>query len=148
MKRAMTSLDDLIPGSKYFRWREALWLQTWSIFVYPPPIVEQNIIKTTSVMDQLRERFDKPILVTSFYRPAKYNEWKKPYGVDGAKGSAHTEGKAVDFKVITIPNDVVRAELEPFLEHYGIRMEQDDQRDRVHIDIMKVLPGHARYFKP
>ncbi len=142
------NLDDFIPGSVHFRWRESLWLPTWGIYCFPTPEQEKNIIKVAQKMDYIRNRFNKPITITSWLRPSKYNEWKYPYGVSGAKASAHCEGKAVDFKILTIPCDEVRLDLSRQLEHLVIRMERADGQDRVHIDIRSVVLDGNRYFYP
>lgn len=141
-------LDDLIDGSIYFRWREALWCPRWGVYVFPTPEQKQNIIKTAKVMDAIRNRLGKPIVVTSWLRPNKYNEWSFPYGVGGAKNSAHCEGKACDFQVVTMNCDEVRLLLLPLLPHLGIRMERLDGSNWVHIDIRNPGPEGNRYFYP
>ena len=141
----LAQLDQLIPGSKHFRWREFLWCPTWAVYVVPTPAQSQNLIKLASVMDIIRERFGKPIGCTSVLRPARYNEWKYPYGVGGAPGSAHTEGKACDFTVMTIPPDEVQHELAPHLENLGIRMERHTST-WTHIDIRNPGREGNRHF--
>jgi hypothetical protein len=144
-------LDDFIPGSTFFRWREALWLPTWKIYVYPSPEIQKNIIYTAkNVADVIRGRFGKPMQILSWYRPELYNEWGMvngtKYGISGAPGSQHVLGKAIDFKIYTISNDEVRAYLEPNLERLKIRMERPDGQDRIHVDWANVMPGGSRYF--
>lgn len=142
------NLDDFIPGCINFRWREALWLPTWAIYCFPTPEQQKNIIKVASVMDAIRNRFGKPIQVTSWLRPSRYNEWKFPHGVGGAKASSHVEGKAVDFKVMTISCDEVRQELIPLLEHLNIRMEDLPGSNWVHIDCRSPGSEGKRFFMP
>lgn len=144
----LTQLDDLIDGATSFRWREALWCPTWKVYVFPTPAQKANIIRVAQPLQAIRNRFGKPMTVSSWLRPELYNEWKFPHGVGGSKASQHVLGAAVDFKIITITCDEVRNDLQKQLEHLNIRMERSDGQDRVHIDIKKVFPGENRYFYP
>ncbi len=145
----LTQLDALITGSQFFRWRESLWCPTWKIYVFPTPAQKANIIKVAAgPLEFVRKRYDKPILITSWLRPELYNEWKFPYGVAGARGSQHILGAAVDFKVLGMNCDEVRADLKGQLEFLNVRMERADGQDRVHIDIKRILQGDNRYFYP
>ncbi len=149
----MIDLDALIPGSKYFRWREALWLPKWGIYAYPDPVIHKNIITTASMIaDPIRELFGQPMLITSWWRPHRYNEWGTvngtEYGVSGSKGSQHVLGKAIDFTIYNVTLEEIHNELPKRLETMGIRMEQPDKQARIHCDWAPVLPGGSRYFKP
>lgn len=149
----MLDLDSLIPGSAFFRWREALWLPKWRIYVYPSPEIYSNIIKfAKDVADPVRNIIGKPIQVTSWYRPTNYNAWGSvngtEYGVGGAKNSMHCLGKAFDFSVYTMTIDEIHMILKPRLEAMNIRMEQPDGVNRVHVDSKTVQPGESRYFIP
>lgn len=142
----MIDLDALIGTSKYFRWKEALWLPTWKIFCYPTPEIHKNIIYTAvNVADPIRDIFKKPMQIHSWYRPELYNDWDPPHGVRGAQQSQHKFGKAIDFSIYTISIDEIHSVLEPRLEKLNIRMERPDGKNRVHIDWKKVLPGEDRY---
>lgn len=145
----LTQLDAFIDGTKSFRWREALWLPTWKIYAFPSPAVKTNIIKVGGPLQFIRDRYGKQIVITSWYRPELYNEWKFPYGISGAKGSQHILGCAVDFKVVGMPCEEVRIDLVGQLEHLNIRMERADGQDRIHIDTKRILhPDEPRYFYP
>lgn len=86
----------LIPGSKYFRWREFLRSATAAklgIDNTPPKDVQDNIIYlTTNVLEPLREALG-PIVITSGYRCDALNN-----AVQGAKGSFHRFGNAADIR--------------------------------------------------
>lgn len=138
----MIDLDSLIPGSKYFRWREILWCPKWSIHVYPTPEQHGNLIHLAQKMDEIRDLFKKPIQVSSGLRPSVYNEL-----IGGSKASQHCLGKACDFSIFTMSIDEIHAVLEPRLEPLGIRMEKGTST-WVHIDIANVMPGGSRYFLP
>jgi hypothetical protein len=144
----LTQLDALIEGTTSFRWREALWCPTWKVYVLPTPGQKANIIKVAQPLQAIRDRYGKPMTITSWLRPELYNEWKYPHGVSGAKASQHVLGAAVDFKILTMSCEEIRLDLAHQLEHLNIRMERADGQDRVHIDIKRVLQGDNRYFYP
>lgn len=60
----------------------------------PPEVVERLTALVDNVLDPLRERLGKPIIVTSGYRSPALNR-----AVGGATTSQHTRGEAVDFVV-------------------------------------------------
>jgi Peptidase M15 len=140
------NLNALIKGSTWFRWREALWLPKWGVHVFPTELQFQNIIRTAQKLDIIRNRFQKPIQITSWLRPANYNQWPQPYGISGSKMSSHIDGLAVDFIVSTVGSDKVREDLRPELERLGIRMESLDTA-HVHIDLRQP-GGSGRFFIP
>lgn len=58
------------------------------------PEIEQNLVALVAVvLDPLRERWGKPIEVTSGYRCAKLNR-----AVGGVAGSQHVKGEAADIR--------------------------------------------------
>jgi Peptidase M15 len=140
-------VNDFIPGSTFFRWCQALWLPKWGIYCYPTQEQAIEIIGTARVMDVIRNRVKKTVEVHSWLRPENYNTWPSPYGVSGAKLSAHRLGMAVDFSVNTIPCDEVREMLKPELERLKIRMEDFPKSAWVHID-RRDPGGSGRFFKP
>lgn len=145
----MIDLDTLMPGSKYFSWKEMLYLPKWKIHVYPDPTQHSNLIKLVEKLDMIRIRLGVPMRVTSALRPSLYNEWKDPHGVGGAKVSAHCEGKAIDFVPIGMNVGEAMVIIEPVLEHLGLRMEHPDFTPAwVHLDTRNVMPGGSRIFKP
>lgn len=139
----MIDLDSLIPGSAFFRWREAVFLHKWNLHGYPPPDIHKNIIWfAKNVADPIRNYFGKPVVTESWWRPPSYNEF-----IGGAKESGHLSAIAWDFRVLTIPPSEVQAFLKPRLEHLNIRMELDTIT-WTHVDSKKVLEGQSRTFKP
>lgn len=58
----------------------------------PTIAAQQNIVRTATKMEKVRELLDKSIIVHSWYRNAAVNKL-----VGGVPDSQHTEGKAVDF---------------------------------------------------
>lgn len=55
--------------------------------------VKTNVLTLAKELDKIREAWGKPIIVTSWYRPAAVNK-----SVGGAKNSQHLYGAAVDIK--------------------------------------------------
>ena len=53
-----------------------------------------NILPTIRVLQELRNKFDKPIIINSTYRSISYNKL-----VGGSKNSLHLEFNAIDFTV-------------------------------------------------
>lgn len=140
-------LNDNIPFAHHFKWKEALFLPKWNIFVVATTHQEANIISITLIMEKIRAFFGKPILILSWLRPDFYNDWPFPYGVMGAKNSAHKLGLACDFCIRGFTADEIRRKLEPELLHLGIRMENLPGSDWVHVDLFP--PGiTGRFFTP
>ena len=134
-------LNDKIPSCEHFKWKEALRLNKWDIFVYPERPIAVNIMETARVMDKIRKIMGEPIYISSWYRPFKYNRY-----VDGATRSAHMEGLAVDFYLKRTPIHEAREKLRYFLESLDIRMEKHNG-GWIHIDLRE--PGATgRYFIP
>jgi len=62
-----------------------------------PPFAKENIeALVENVLDPLRERYGKPIVVNSGYRCPKHNK-----EVGGATNSQHMEGEAADIRPTT-----------------------------------------------
>lgn len=142
------NLDQLIPGSKYFRWHEALWLDTWKVHVFPTDIQYLNVLKSVKKYDQVREYLEQPMAPTSWVRPIIYNNWDKPFGVGGSRLSAHKRGNALDFIVEKIKPDRVRELLAPVLDDFDICMERLPNSNWVHIDCDPPRKNTGRYFVP
>lgn len=137
-------LNQKIPNCQHFRWKEALWLNEWGIYVFPESLtVKKNIIETAQALQNIRDILGKPVHVTSWYRPEKYNKH-----IGGAKTSYHMQGLAVDFIVKGIKADAVREILLEYLTRLDIRMEDLDGASWVHIDLGKVGKSGKRFFKP
>jgi len=134
-------LNAYIGESKFFKWSEALWLNSWGFHAVPNKDVARNILRVCSKLDQVRSYFGKPIIITSWWRPEPYN-----LEIGGAKRSAHMNGCAVDFIVQNMDSCHVRRVLKPLLESLNIRIESLPT-PHIHMDIMD--PGASgRYFNP
>ena len=133
--------------TEHFKYKEALYLGSWGIYVYPDSnLIWNNITETSIVLEDIRAILGgRPLKITSWYRPEKYNEF-----IGGAKKSMHALGLAVDFNCKDISCDLIRVKLLPHLEILDIRMEVGDGRNRVHIDLKRdvKLKPEQRFFKP
>lgn len=138
-------LNDNIGDSKFFAWREALFLPQWDVYAFPKDVnIMENIIKTAKKMDKIRELFNRPVTITSWYRPARYNKL-----IGGASQSAHISGLGCDFMVQNMKSADARKALFNDLSKIDIRMESLNT-PHVHIDL-KCTPemdNNKRYFKP
>jgi hypothetical protein len=120
-KEVMSNLNELIPGSKYFRWSEALWMAQVQAFALPSEAQISNIITTATALDKVREHYNRPMVVHSWLRTPRYNQL-----IGGAMKSYHMEGKAVDFHVDGLNVGVVQQELSkrkdiwPFRGEHGV----------------------------
>ena len=75
----------------------------------PAEIKKNMYALVENVLDPLREKLGKPIIITSGYRNPEYN--KK---VGGVKDSQHTKGEAVDFITSANLEDVFKIIIEHF----------------------------------
>jgi hypothetical protein len=144
MSRCTTSinLEDTIPGCKNFKWHEFLYLPSWDVYAFPDnDIVRGNIIKMAGVLQEIRDYFNRPITITSGYRPKMYNDF-----ISGATYSSHITGRAVDFRIKHWQAEDIRFELVKRLVRFDIRME-NHRGNWVHIDL-DVHKSEDRYFKP
>jgi uncharacterized protein YcbK (DUF882 family) len=93
-------------------------------------------------LQQLRDRFNKPIQIVSAYRTPDYN--KK---VGGAAKSQHMEGKAADIKINGVTPMQVALEAVK-LGFHGIGVYTHDGNYFTHVDVRDYqsywidLPGH------
>ena len=68
------------------------------------------------VLEDIREHFSAPVIITSGYRTPEYNA-----KVGGAKNSQHTKGTAADIQVKGVPADKVQQYLKnKYRDKYGI----------------------------
>ena len=74
--------------------------------------------KILEMLDLAREKYDKPIKITSGYRTQAYNEDLKARGYKASKNSSHLKGLAVD---IHCNNSKDRFELVDILLDVGFR---------------------------
>jgi len=122
-------LSSKIPGSKYFIWREALWINSVQAVVQPTWEQQENIIKQAIELDKVREYFGAAITVTSWLRPDRYNKM-----IGGAKKSWHIKGLATDFTVEGHSVEAVKASLQHNSDCYGGRGELDTT-NWIHLDL-------------
>lgn len=104
---SLPKLDEKIPGSKYFTWAEALWLNTLQAYAVPTEAQKLGIIRQAQALDKLREHFGQPLNVTSWLRPQKYNAL-----IGGAPRSKHMEGIATDFTVEGLTVESVKSTIQ------------------------------------
>ena len=132
--------------SVYFTVKEALLLPQWNRIATEKdglgPDQKANLVKLMKVMDTIRTKFNKPVIVHVTFRSYSYNKL-----IGGAPNSSHVQGMACDFHVDGMSCDDVRAALVPKLDEYGIRMEKLEKSPWVHIDI-KPCDSAYRYFIP
>ena len=129
--------------SRNFKWHECLYLPRWDVHAFPnSEEVYFELINTIDKMQLIRDFIDKPIIITSMYRPLEYNKL-----IGGANKSNHIIGMACDFKVKGQKCDVTRKLLLNKLEEFDIRMENNPGSNWVHIDT-NVKKNGKRYFKP
>jgi len=135
-------IDELIPRSRHFRWREFLWLPKWKIHVIPTDRQYLNLLSVVESLEEIRSIFGVPMTITSGLRPDLYNKLIK-----GATFSRHRSGEAADFRILGMSSDRVRKRLIPYLNPLGIRVE-DKSTVHVHMDIADPGPWGKRYFRP
>lgn len=93
MVSTFTNLDYQV--GKYFKVREFQ-----SKDGYPTVLIDDNLV---DLLDQIREYFGKPVVITSGYRTKPHNA-----AVGGVSNSQHTLGKAADIQVTGVPPAAVQ----------------------------------------
>lgn len=102
-----------------------------------------NLYRVAAALERVRVICgDRPIVIHSGLRTPEYN--KK---TGGAQKSAHLEGLAVDFHVVGMSCDDVRAELLAYLGMEGWRVEINPGANWVHLDLREPGFGGRRYFQ-
>lgn len=92
-----------------------------------------------AALDQLRERYGKPLVVTSGYRCSSYNSKVSSTGPTGP----HTTGKAADLRVDR--GDAYRLlELALDAGFTGIGVQQKGAGRFLHLDMLLSGPGQPR----
>jgi len=137
--------------SRYFTWKEALYLPQWDMYAEPTPTQAAEIAFLAIRMDTVRELLGCPLRVTSWLRPGV--EGKGDYNalVGGARNSMHKMGAAVDVVPVGKPVEQCFRKIGPFLADLGLRMESIKRADGslrgwLHFDTRTVEHGHTRIF--
>lgn len=90
-------------------------------------------------IDELRQRFGKPMVVTSGYRCPKHNAVVSSTGANGP----HTTGRAADFRVTHADaHRLLRISLE--MGFTGIGVQQKGAARFIHIDNLPNAPSQPR----
>lgn len=109
---------------------------------YPPtPEMLDNLSTLLVRVNRLRQAYAKPMFVSSGYRPGHYNKQ-----AGGAKGSAHLDCSAVDFRDRDGKLKKFLLDNTHLLEEFDLYMEDPARTPTwVHLDIK---PRKTRIFKP
>lgn len=141
--------------SQYFTVHEATFLPQWSVYHKPSDQEKENILKLADKMDEIRDYFEQPVNISCWIRPTAVNapgskfDGKNYNSLIGGKAmSAHIEGKAADFTISRIGSVEAKYLLQPMLDQFQVRMENNGDGNWVHIDVREVPPGGKRFFKP
>lgn len=107
---------------------------------YPlTPELEENLAKLLESVNKLRNLYGKPMIVSSGYRPGKYNK-----AAGGAKKSSHLTCEAVDFR--DIDKKLKDFCTEKILKECNLYMEHPDHTESwCHVQIR---PTKNRIFRP
>lgn len=129
----------------HFTVHEATYLPGWRIHHVPTSTEAAEIIETAQKMEEVRAILGKPMIVTSWIRPAITQAAGQPNSpfngrsynssvIGAARDSPHIYGKAVDFVVPGMTCDAVRDFLRYRLEELNICMEDMKGYGWVHLD--------------
>lgn len=90
------------------------------------------------MLDALRKKFGKPIIITSGYRSPEYN-----ISIGGSKNSAHVQGKAADIAV-SHADAYKLLDIAFELGFSGIGVSQKGTGRFIHLDIADNTPKQPR----
>lgn len=109
---------------------------------YPlTPQLEFNLGQLFHAINQVRKLYNKPMSVSSGYRPGKYNT-----AAGGAQNSAHMTCEAIDISDPKGELDAWCMANQAKLEEYGLWLEEPTHTPGwCHLDIR---PRNVRVFKP
>jgi zinc D-Ala-D-Ala carboxypeptidase len=103
-----------IYNGSHFSWGEATknglripCQTTFEGIIIPGAQITANIVKIAKELDKIRNYYDRPIIVTSWYRDPRSNR-----SVGGVRNSQHLLGWAADIQVQGVPPYRVAAYLE------------------------------------
>jgi len=150
-------IDTLIPGSRFFFWREALYLPRLNDYHNPTDLEAENIKNLAIKLDQVRAFMGLPFKINVWIRPTNFTSKKYPNKIDynalvgGAKGSAHIVGSAVDGSFFGMDVDSAIEKIIPKLSELKLSMEQNGtkfNRPWVHFQDKPMNDGKYRVFLP
>lgn len=108
--REIWSNDPITKSTPNFTWREALHVQPTGRYRNP---ASQKVLERIEVIaqaiQQIRERYNRPVQINSWYRDPATNA-----RVGGASASRHLSGDAIDFVVSGLSTRQVFNELNPW----------------------------------
>lgn len=129
--------DDYITTNKFFKWKEALYLNSLKCYHSPSAQEIDNIRETCLKLDEFRKLLGKPFNITCWIRPSSVNdESGKNTGFDynkhvgGAKVSSHITGHAIDFQVSGLTVDQAMAIISPKLSTFKMAAENNGSKVR------------------
>ena len=133
--------DPTCKVSDHFTVKDCCWLPTWGRLHSPSDTEKHNLMNLIQKMEVVRAFLgNRPISVNCCIRPVEYNRQ-----IGGAPSSQHIIGCAMDFQVVGMSCNAVRAALAGDLETFGLRMEKLENSPWVHLDTKNSKP---KYFIP
>lgn len=149
----LVNLDDYITDSKYFKWKEALFLPTLKIHHCANTQEIQNIKETCLKLDKFRKHLNKPFIISCWIRPTHVIDEQGVHtgvnynalpNIKGAKSSAHITGLAIDFDVVGLNQDEAMKLIKPKLAEYQMAAENNtiaNGRTWVHLQNRQMKSG-------
>jgi hypothetical protein len=156
--KMLVNLDDYITDSKYFKWKEALYLNTLKIYHSANAQEIENIKQTCLKLDKFRKFVDKPFVISCWIRPTHVIDEQGVHtgvnynvlpNIKGAKQSAHIIGLAVDFDVVGLNQDQAMKLIKPKLAEYQMSAENNtiaNGRTWIHLQNKCMSDGKWRVF--
>jgi hypothetical protein len=131
--------------TEHFTVKDCLWLDHWKRLAGSEDGLTDELISelidTCHMAEDIRAILERPMQVTSMYRPGVYSPI-----VGGSPSDVHTQAIAVDFIPIGMAIEDAKAKIRPLLSALEIRMEKGTTT-WIHIDRHAVGPS-GREFVP
>lgn len=134
----IVSLDDYITDSKYFKWKEALYLKSLGVYHSPSQTEVDNIKTTCLKLDKFRKLINKPFSIHCWIRPTSVNDESGVHSgvnynalpnIKGATNSSHIPGLAVDFHVEGMDIDTLMNLIKPKLSVFKMAAENNNSKN-------------------